>query len=237
MNVRAGLNKLLVESPGPLQLEAAVGLAQTEPGLHLLVDTISSGKASAQLLVAAEIAELIRLRGGEALVHKAKKLTAKLPSISKEVAVRIAELSSAFSQVTTDPTRGSQLFTKHCAACHRIGNEGGLVGPQLDGIGNRGLERILEDLLDPNRNVDNAFRTTTFVKTDGQVIAGLARPKQGNVIVIVDALGKEIRIPGDEVEDSQRSNLSLMPTTLANSLPKQDLHDLVAWLLSNRQVK
>ena len=47
---------------------------------------------------------------------------------------------------------------------------GGLVGPQLDGIGNRGLERLVEDVLDPNRNVDRAFRTHLLTLKNGDVI-------------------------------------------------------------------
>ena len=62
----------------------------------------------------------------------------------------------------TDAGRGQVAFKKHCSSCHRVGAEGALIGPQLDGIGNRGLERVLEDVLDPNRNIDAAFHTTVL---------------------------------------------------------------------------
>src|SRR5688572_20144417 len=59
------------------------------------------------------------------------------------------------------------IFAKSiCANCHKIGDIGKTIRPALDGIGNRGLDRLLEDMLDPSRNVDMAFRTVT-IETDG----------------------------------------------------------------------
>ncbi|MFP6613201.1 MAG: c-type cytochrome, partial [Pirellulales bacterium] len=235
--VRSALVQLLIEAPSLLQREAAAALAQTKPGAERLVETVSQGKASARLLGEAKIAELVRSHGGEPLARRAARLAAKLPPVSEEIAGRIDRLRGSFPWKAADVARGKQLFAKHCAACHRIGPEGGLVGPQLDGIGNRGLDRILEDLLDPNRNVDIAFRTTVLVTKDGKVVTGLARPQQGEVIVVVDVQGKEIRIPAGEVDETRRTNLSLMPAELVTSLPERDLHDLLAWLLANRRTK
>ena len=68
------------------------------------------------------------------------------------------------------------------------------IGPQLDGIGVRGLDRLLEDVLDPNRNVDQAFRATTLTLKNGQSLTGLVLREEGAVIVLADAQGKEQRI-------------------------------------------
>ena len=61
------------------------------------------------------------------------------------------------------------VFLKNCTTCHQMGGQGALIGPQLDGIGNRGLERLVEDILDPSRNVDPAFFATLYVLKDGRV--------------------------------------------------------------------
>ena len=57
--------------------------------------------------------------------------------------------------------KGHEVFTKTCAICHQIGGQGAVIGPQLDGVGARGLDRILEDVIDPNRNVDPCSATAT----------------------------------------------------------------------------
>ena len=70
---------------------------------------------------------------------------------------------------------GAKSFEKRCAICHKLGGEGQLIGPQLDGVGNRPVARIIEDVVDPNRNVDASFRTVLIQTFDGQIISGLPR--------------------------------------------------------------
>src|SRR5207237_10362622 len=123
----------------------------------------------------------------------------------------ITDRRRAFAKATTNTARGEAIFTKHCAACHQIAGKVATVGPQLDGIGNRGVDRLLEDILDPNRNVDVAFRTTTLRLTDGRVVSGLVRREEGNQIVLADPQGKEFIIAKADVEEQQKTALSLMP--------------------------
>lgn len=107
-----------------------------------------------------------------------------------------------------------------------------MVGPQLDGIGNRGAERLLEDVFDPNRNVDAAFRTTLITREDGQIVTGLKLRQEGDEIVLANAEGKEVRVATKDVEESRLSALSLMPGNFADALPPADVADLLEFLVS-----
>jgi len=109
-----------------------------------------------------------------------------------------------------------------------------LVGPQLDGIGNRGLERLLEDVLDPNRNVDRAFRTHTLALRNGDIFSGLPRREEGELLVLADSTGKEISIPKKDIQDRRESDTSLMPENFGEVIPLLDFNDLMAFLLSKR---
>ena len=80
--------------------------------------------------------------------------------------------------------------------CHTLASKGAKVGPQLDGVGIRGLDRLLEDVLDPNRNVDQNFRLTILNLKDGRVVRGLLLREEGEVYVMADDKGKEV--PGAE---------------------------------------
>ncbi len=126
------------------------------------------------------------------------------------------------------------MFEKHCAACHRIGDKGAKVGPNLDGVGIRGPERLLEDILDPSRNVDQAFRTTQVVTADGRSLIGLALREEGNILVLADAQGKEVRVPLDEIEERVVSPLSVMPANVAELVNETDFVHLIGYLLSQR---
>src|SRR4029079_15607887 len=114
---------------------------------------------------------------------------------------------AGFAAPKPDAALGAKSFEKNCAICHQIANQGARLGPQLDGIGVRGLDRLLEDILDPNRNVDQAFRLTTLSLARGQVVSGLLLREEGEVLVLADAQRKEVRVPRAEVEERAVSQM------------------------------
>ena len=94
------------------------------------------------------------------------------------------------------------------------------------------MERILEDILDPNRNVDVNFRTHILVLKEGDVISGLFRREEGELLVIADSTGKEMTVPKKEIESRRESETSLMPANFGDIIPEKEFHDLMAFLLS-----
>jgi putative heme-binding domain-containing protein len=130
--------------------------------------------------------------------------------------------------------RGHAIFAKRCTACHQVGTEGKKIGPQLDGIGVRGLDRLSEDMLDPNRNVDAAFRSSTLALVDGRVVTGLKRREEGTDLVLADQEGKEFRVPLADIDDNKLSSISLMPANFGEQVPQEEFNDLMAWLLNQR---
>ena len=69
------------------------------------------------------------------------------------------------------------------------------IGPQLHGIGKRGAEALAEKILDPNRNISEAFRNYTITLKDGKVTTGVYRREEGAVVIFGDLTGKEFSIP------------------------------------------
>jgi putative heme-binding domain-containing protein len=108
------------------------------------------------------------------------------------------------------------------------------IGPQLDGIGGRGLDRLLEDILDPSRNVDAAFRSTTLNLKDGKSLSGLVLREEGQVVVIADDKGKETRVAKDDIDERRSSMSSPMPANVVEIIPEKDFYDLMAYLLTQR---
>ena len=167
--------------------------------------------------------------------QKIKELTQGLPSADERLKTMIAQVSTSFTKANSSPEAGAAVFKKSCVACHRINDEGGKVGPQLDGVGIRGIERLLEDVLDPNRNVDGAFRATVVEKKDGLVVTGLKLREEGSTLILGDNQGKEVRVRIEEIEEQRLSNLSPMPSNFADQLNEADLRALMAFLLQQRQ--
>ena len=131
-----------------------------------------------------------------------------------------------------NPEAGRQLFDQACRICHQIGDHGSLVGPQLDGIANRGPERLLEDILDPNRNVDPAFRTETLTLDNGDVLTVLFRSRSDDQTVFANAAGQEFALSNASILERRSANRSLMPDNYLQVLTEPQIVDLASFLLA-----
>ena len=171
------------------------------------------------------------------LADRRDKLTKGLPTVDQRIQELLARRRDGYQKAQSDPVAGFKVFEKHCAACHQIANTGAKIGPQLDGIGMRGLERLLEDTLDPSRHVDQAFRTTTLVLASGQIVNGLLLRQDGTVLILADNAGKEVRVPAADVQERLLSPLSPMPGNFAELIPEEDFNHLLAYLLAQRTKK
>jgi putative heme-binding domain-containing protein len=165
------------------------------------------------------------------------KLTEGLPAADQRMQELFKRRKAGFTVAKTDPALGAKVYEKNCANCHQLGGKGAKIGPQLDGIGIRGVDRLLEDILDPNRNVDQAFRATTLALKDGQALTGLLLREEGEVLVLADAQGKEVRVPKNTVEERSTSQLSPMPANLVDQIAEPDFYHLLAFLLEQRAPK
>jgi putative heme-binding domain-containing protein len=169
------------------------------------------------------------------LESRVAKLLEGLPQVDERINRLIAARAADFAKNLPNADHGVAVFQKNCAACHQIGGKGNRVGPQLDGAGNRGVERLLEDVLDPNRNVDVAFRATILALDDGQVANGIIVREEGPVVVLVDSKGNEQRIAKSKIEQRTQTKLSPMPANVIDLLSAQELNDLLAYLLKQRK--
>lgn len=233
-SARDSLTAALVGAPSSLEQSLALSLAGTPEGIDALLASIAAGKASPRLLQDPPVVERLKPRLNAERHKKIAELTATLAPPDQRTRQLIVKRLADHARSGATADKGAALFKTHCAACHKIGDVGQKVGPQLDGIGQRGPERLLEDILDPNRNVDGAFRATIVVTNGGLTITGLRLRDEGQVLVLVDTQGKEQRIPLSEIEESNISPISPMPSNFAEAVPEADFHHLLAFLLSQR---
>ena len=228
------LVKALPIVPGAIQTAIATGLAKTESGGDRLIATIESGKASARLLQERGVEVRLAALKLPKLKDRVAALLKGLPPAEARIQEVIQRRRASFDKATTDLARGATVYEKSCAACHQLNGKGSRIGPQLDGVGLRGAERVLEDVLDPNRNVDQAFRVTSLNLKDGRVVAGLLLREEGETLVLADAQGKDVRVPRGDVEERAVSQLSPMPANWADQIPELEFADLLAYLLAQK---
>ncbi|MDZ4402234.1 PVC-type heme-binding CxxCH protein [Prosthecobacter sp.] len=159
------------------------------------------------------------------------------PEQRKQLDALIAQRVAAFAKAKPDMTVGKNVFTMTCAVCHQIGGQGGLIGPQLDGIGARGAARLCEDILDPNRNVDAHFHLHTLTMNDGSIFGGFLKAELGQIHLLADATGKEHRIAKKDIAKTSVTPISLMPPTFGQTLDEATFIDLLGYLLNEKAAK
>ncbi|QEG43749.1 PVC-type heme-binding CxxCH protein [Roseimaritima ulvae] len=160
-------------------------------------------------------------------VEAFRRQAAARPSASDE---RLQRLQATIGQQQGSLENGQPLYRQHCAGCHQLRGTGLVVGPQLDGAVARPAARLLEDILTPNRNVDDAFRTTSFLTFDGQVLVGLVQSETDEEVHLIDSQGQPRRLATDDIEVRQRTERSLMPSNVGELLTDQQIADLLAFL-------
>ncbi len=221
----------LTNAPSRLQAKFASALAATAAGTEQLLAATEAGRVPARILQNKALADRLGASGAREAKERLAALTKNLPPADAAVQKLIDATRAAFNPAKARAERGAAVYVKNCAVCHQIAGQGALIGPQLDGIGGRGLERIVEDVLDPNRNVDKAFRSTLFIMKDGEVNSGLFRREEGETVVVAESTGKELRFPKTQVKERRESETSLMPGNLAEIVSAAELQDLLAYLL------
>ena len=132
--------------------------------------------------------------------------------------------------------RGQAIYRRKellCATCHRIGNAGGLSGPELTTIGSfMTPNSILESVLNPGSDIKQNYETVLLTKKNGEVISGLLHRKTNNSTLIRQANGDLVEVPAEEIAGTDVSPVSLMPAGLTGNLSRDELKDLMAFLIS-----
>jgi putative heme-binding domain-containing protein len=131
-----------------------------------------------------------------------------------------------------DPNQGAVVFgTAQCAKCHRAGDQGERVGPDLTAVSQRfHTKELLQSVLFPSHVVADQYASKTVTTTDGRAVTGLLITSGRESVIVVDSSGDKIEIRTDQIEDIASSNRSIMPEGLLNSLSLEQIADLFALL-------
>lgn len=121
-----------------------------------------------------------------------------------------------------------------CTACHRFGNEGGSVGPELTGAGSKYSRRdILESMIEPSKVISDQFQNSNIWKKDGDDVSGrIIDENKERIIVLPNMLAPEVTVEVrvSEIARREPSKVSAMPTGLLNQLTQEEILDLMAYI-------
>ncbi len=216
------LQPLVDRAGGSTALAAALKKNETKPGAKiaqaLLSHLNSTGSSDPNLTP---------------LLNEAAGIESAAPPYDAErVAAIVADVRSGKADVKS----GSEIYQRAqlaCVACHRVGDEGGVIGPALTNVGaGMPLDQIVESILWPARQIKEGFQPVSLTTKSGKNITGYLEREDDNLIWYRNT-GAPWIMPLDRSEIQERRNLpTLMPAGLTHSLSKEELRDLVAYLAS-----
>lgn len=162
-----------------------------------------------------------------ALADRAKSLLAGVGSSArKDVVARYHEAVEKVGEAT----RGREVYLRVCAACHRRGEYGHDVGPNLATVIEHAPERLLANILDPNADIQPGYQASTCVLESGEVVAGLIAAETGGSVTMKLADGTVRNIARAEIDELVTSNRSFMPEGVEETVSIEQMRDLIAFL-------
>lgn len=133
-------------------------------------------------------------------------------------------------------TNGRDAFAAaQCLQCHRFGNEGGAIGPDVTAVASRFTRAdLLSSIIEPSKVVSEQYQNITVVKKDGDDVTGrLVEETDAKLVLVPNQLtGDKVEVKKSDVQSRAASKLSPMPEGLVNVLTKDDILDLLAYIES-----
>jgi putative heme-binding domain-containing protein len=150
----------------------------------------------------------------------------------EELAPALAELSQGRSHAG-----GKQMFTvAACVACHKLENVGNQFGPELTQLDPKWQPAdVLKEMLDPSAKINEKFQTSAFLLDSGQTITGLVVEESPTAYKVIEnplAKAVPIEVKKGEIVNQKKSPISLMPKGLLDKLTREEILDLVAYVVA-----
>jgi len=136
-----------------------------------------------------------------------------------------------------------QIFqAASCTACHKVNGAGIEFGPDLTKLDPKNTTAdILRDILEPSFRINEKFQSFKIELDSGKTITGLILEEKNGILKVIDnpllPNAKPIEIKASEIVGREKSPVSLMPKGLLDKLTKEEILDLLAYVVSGGDAK
>ena len=240
--VLTNVNRVLSEvqnAPPALQSAIATSLASSSEGKEIVFSKVRKGQIFSRVLIEPKVSERMLLNISSKQKIQYDELTANVEPVNNERNKAISMMAGLYNTSSKNNSlpsldEGHKIYVQNCSPCHKIGAEGGNIGPNLDGVSKWGPNALATKIIDPNRNISEAFRNYTVKLKDGNVLAGLYRREEGAIVIFADATGREFSIAKNDIAERIPSKVTLMPDNFRNSLSQTDFNAIINYLINHK---
>jgi putative membrane-bound dehydrogenase-like protein len=216
-------------SLGPeARTQATEVLFARESRVSALLDAVKAGEVAPSSIESTRV-QMLREYPDEALREQALALFPAEPVGRRG---EVVDAHRVALDLEGDTARGRELFIANCAQCHHVEGQGYHLGPDLATVANSGAEKILMNILDPNREVNPQYINYVVETNDWEMHSGVITSETATSITLQRANGVEETILRVNIESIRSTEMSIMPEGWEVGLKDQDLADLITYLLS-----
>lgn len=190
-----------------------------------LLRAVDDGNIARTELTAADVQRLTTHKDG-ALREQARKIFRRDDSARSEV---VKKFRPALD-LKGDASKGHVIYQQRCMTCHRAGNEGFAVGPDLASVANGGKEKLLASILDPSAEVAAAYVAYSVETKRGETFLGVLAGENPASVALKMPNGEATRVVRENISSMRGSDKSLMPEGLEEGLSAQDFADLLEFV-------
>ncbi len=200
------------------------GAERSSARQKLLLEAVASGDVAA-----AELSVSLRQRLLDHRNSTIRRRAQKTLGISESRKEILASRESALKLIG-DIEHGLQVFKKQCSQCHKVGELGHAVGPDLTSLTNRSPQAMFVAILDPNAALEDKFAQYVAITSDGVTHNGQLLGETANSITLEGPESKRVELLRSDLEEFRSTGKSLMPEGLEKVLSDQDLADVMAYV-------
>lgn len=219
----------------PADRAAALEALTSRPAFAVvLLDAVAAGRIKRDQLTAYHITRLTNLKDA-AVDQRVTALWGRIHQTPVEKQSQMARLEKVFNEAPLwaySANAGKKHFQKLCIQCHRIGEEGARLGPELTGAGQHGIRYFLANIIDPDAVIGTDFQVTTLETNDGETISGLLAGETPGAVTLRTVTG-EMVVPKANLRHRAIAEKSLMPEGLLESLNDREQIELLKFLTTN----
>jgi putative membrane-bound dehydrogenase-like protein len=210
----------------PVRAPALAALLAREDRATALLAAISAGAIKPADLPAAQVQSLAH--------HKNPKIAAAArTALASVIPLSRAEVTTTFQPslaLPGDAARGHAVYQSRCFICHRVGNEGMAVGPDLITVKTKGREALLTAILEPHKEVAPQYIAYDIATKDGNAYTGIIARDDATGLTLKIMGGAEITLARANIRGSSSAGKSLMPEGLEAGLTTHDMADLLTFI-------
>jgi len=224
-----------IKQAGPLELPLLLGpweLSSDGPNYGVLVQALETTPGLAAMPLD-RLQKLLKKFPTELQSRAVALLKKGRPDLAAQQA-RLEQLKPLLTG--GDIKKGREVFYSSkaiCSTCHRVGMEGGQVGPNLSAIGAvRTRADLLESTIFPSASLARGFETMVVVTKSGKTITGVMTRETADALVLTSSQRVDQKVLRNDIEEMTASPVSTMPAGIDQTLNADELRDLLAYLES-----